>query len=66
MGHAITAGNLTQCHFMPILSLLDLTDVPGGTMAQRRYPPVALIECVPLLTSEIWVRPVYEELLHAA
>ena len=28
------------------LSSLDLTDVPGGTMAQRRYPPVALIECV--------------------
>ena len=28
------------------LSLLDLTDVPGGTMAQRRYPPAALIECV--------------------
>ena len=28
------------------LSSLDHNDVPGGTMAQRRYPPVALIECV--------------------
>ena len=28
------------------ISSLDHTDVPGGTMAQRRYPPVALIECV--------------------
>ena len=28
------------------ISSLDLTDVPGGTMAQRRYPPAALIECV--------------------
>ena len=28
------------------LSSLDLHDVPGGAMAQRRYPPVALIECV--------------------
>ena len=28
------------------LSNLDHVDVPGGTMAQRRYPPVALIECV--------------------
>ena len=25
---------------------LDLNDVPGGTMAQRRYPSIALIECV--------------------
>ena len=28
------------------LSMLDHMDVPDGTMAQRRYPPVALIECV--------------------
>ena len=28
------------------LSTLDHVDVPGGTMAQQRYPPVALIECV--------------------
>ena len=28
------------------LSSLDHNDVPGGNMAQRRYPPVALIECV--------------------
>ena len=32
------------------LSLLDLNDVPGGSMAQRRYPPVALIECVADIT----------------
>ena len=28
------------------LCSLDHEDVPGGTLAQRRYPPVALIECV--------------------
>ena len=28
------------------LSSLDHNDVPGGTMAQRRYLPVVLIECV--------------------
>ena len=28
------------------LSNFDQMDVPGGTMAQRRYPPVALVECV--------------------
>ena len=27
------------------LLALDHTDVPGGTMAQRRYPPVALRMC---------------------
>ena len=34
------------------LSSLDLNDVPGGTMAQRRYPPVALIECVADITQK--------------
>ena len=29
-----------------VLSNFDHIDVPGGTMAQRRYPPVALVECV--------------------
>ena len=28
------------------LSNFDHVDVPGGTLAQRRYPPVALVECV--------------------
>ena len=32
------------------LSLFDHMDVPTGTMAQRRYPPVALIECVADIT----------------
>ena len=32
------------------LSSLDLIGVPGGTMAQRRYPPVVLIECVADIT----------------
>ena len=35
-----------------VLSFLDLTDVPGGTMAQRRYPSVALIECVADITQK--------------
>ena len=36
------------CMRLPITvaAPINLTDVPGGTMAQRRYPPVALIECV--------------------
>ena len=34
------------------LSSLDLNDVPGGIMAQRRYPPVALIECVADITQK--------------
>ena len=34
------------------LSFLDLTDVPGGTMAQRRYLCVALIECVADITQK--------------
>ena len=32
------------------LSFLDHADVPPGITAQRRYPPVALIECVADLT----------------
>ena len=32
------------------LSLFDHMDVPTGTMAQGRYPPVALIECVADIT----------------
>ena len=34
------------------LSSLDHNDVPGGTMAQRRYPPEALIECVADITQK--------------
>ena len=30
----------------------DHVDVPTGTMAQRRYPPVALIECVADITQK--------------
>ena len=36
------------------LSLFDHMDVPTGTMAQRRYPPVALIECVADITQTHW------------
>ena len=36
-------GSLLDNQF---LSSLDLTDVPGSALAQPRYPPVALIECV--------------------
>ena len=39
------------------LSFLDLSDVPGGTMAQRRHPPVALIECVADTQKHHKVRP---------
>ena len=31
---------------------LDLNDVPGSAMAQRRYPPVVLIECVADITQK--------------
>ena len=34
------------------LNALDLCDVPDGVMAQRRYPPVALIECVADITQK--------------
>ena len=30
----------------------DHVDVPNGTMAQRRYPPVALVECVADITQK--------------